>query len=96
MTDMAPPTSQRTVGSRSGVSFRSNGTRAATQVSSSTNISTSCGEGSIKAMALVRTVMNSTKFSNRSARAAELPGCRANAGAIAGLRASINKRLRRE
>ena len=67
---MAPPTSQTIVNTNSGVSLRSNGTRAVTQATKSTNIITSCGDGSMKAIELSSTVMNSTKLSSRSAKAA--------------------------
>jgi hypothetical protein len=70
MSARQPPTSQTVSSTKSGASLRSNGTRAATHMTSSTSIRPSWGEGSMKASELVSTVMNRTKCSNRCGNAA--------------------------
>ncbi len=70
---MSPPTSQTMVRISKGSSLRSNGTRAATHIASSTNISASCGDGSMKAIELNDIVMNNVAFKSRCASAGEPP-----------------------
>src|SRR5579864_9026160 len=52
---MSPPTSHSTVNNNSGMSLRSKPTLAPTHITRSTIINPSCGDGSMKAIELVRT-----------------------------------------
>ena len=70
MTEKKPPISQTIRSSISGISLRSNGTRAATHIAKRMIIRPSCGEGSMKAIELNITVTNRTIFRSRCASGA--------------------------
>src|SRR5215472_11219936 len=94
MTEKSPPISQMINSSMSGISLRSNETRAATQAARSTIIRPSCGEGSMKAIELSSTVTNSMRFKSRctSGAVAASAASASRSANVAGLANSLNRR----